>query len=230
MRLLEDPPTAPCQAMRMVDNPVDNSMRLWITRGNVGRRLSMRGRPGARAPGRVDDPVDDAVDGLGMLVERLEAIHRHSGWAWGCAVDAVDRGWKLSAAIHNWAADIPALPGAYPRRTPRWMEWGQSCAPRHSQRCAMHGEGAQSGYPHYPPALILRTTISLFIHMHEEKEERADTHSDLSTTAQLSPDVCGLWRTLRRRQLPTRSDASSACRITASGASWPIHRVNDSAP
>lgn len=51
MRLLEDPPTAPCQAMRMVDNPVDNSMRLWITRGNVGRRLSMRA--GGQAPLRL---------------------------------------------------------------------------------------------------------------------------------------------------------------------------------
>lgn len=109
--------------------------------------------------------MDDSVDALGMMVESRRTIHHCSGWCWGCVVDAVERRWKLSAAIHNSPADIPALRSVYPRQPPWWTGCRYPYAPRHIQRRSLPAEGALNGYPHYPPALILRTTISLFIYL-----------------------------------------------------------------
>lgn len=197
------------------------------TWGAVCRCVRTANREGGAS---VKNAGDESVDTLGMMVESRHAIHRGCGWRWGCVVDAVDRRWKLSAAIHNPRADIPVLRSVYPRQPSWWMGCRQPCAPRHIQYRDSPAEGAPSGYPHYPPALILRTTILLFIHIRERKEERATADRELSTAIRLSPGACGLWRTLLRYQLPAWREISSASRITARGASRPVHRVNDSAP
>lgn len=110
MRLLEVPLTAPCQATRMVDNPVDNSMQVWITRGNVGRHLSMR--VGGQAPLRLS-----LGTGLWMMLWTV----------WGCRW----KDWRLSTGVVNGIGDalwtLWTGVGSYPQPSTIGQQISQRC-------------------------------------------------------------------------------------------------------